>query len=320
MKRALTYALVDYAMHGFLRAIEAPREDRERDSDELRVVGDSSEVPAAPGEAAGTVAAAAFLLGIPLLVMGFVLAPMDPQAPVIGVVLFLLCMGVACFAMAARSAVVKRADAEPRAVREAIAFVEEAEAVRKADPAAAAELVGRVCGAFPELLDGRLLYLFLRLEAGQADAVVCEARECLCGESLDRRDKLDLATALAWRGDLDEALAVFAALKPRVRPTAEYGYAFYGLYGYALLAAERPAEAHEMVQRVLRRKRSLDDDSVCRCLMVRARCRIELGRRAAARVDLERLAAHDAQYVGLKEAWGAWDAMPKRIATKRSAA
>ncbi|MEE4276221.1 MAG: hypothetical protein V2J16_10200 [Thermoleophilia bacterium] len=168
-----------------------------------------------------------------------------------------------------------------------------------AEPAECARLLAQAQRILPDNLELRLSLLGARLEAGRAKILEPRLRRRLADDTGDRVTQLELAVTLGYQGRHDEALPIFRRLAPKVPPASQFGWAVCAFYGAALLAAGDAAGALEVVQPVFRRKRSLEDTYVKKCLLMRALAQAELGRKAAARRDLERLAAADPEMWGL---------------------
>ena len=175
------------------------------------------------------------------------------------------------------------------------------EMAEHAEPAERCRLLAEAHELLPDVLELRLTLLWARLEAGRGKTLERQLRECLKGGHGDRVTRLELATTLAWLKRHDEALAIFRRMAPRVKPTRQFGWAFYAWYGAALLASGDASGALETVQLVLRRKRTLEDTYVQKCLLVRGMAQAELGRKAAARRDLDRLWTANPEMPGLAQ-------------------
>jgi tetratricopeptide (TPR) repeat protein len=183
-------------------------------------------------------------------------------------------------------------------IDEATRLVEMAE---HAEPKERCRLLAKAHELLPDVLELRLTLLSARLEAGRGKALERQLRERLEAGQKDRVTRLELATTLAWLKRHNEALAIFRRMAPRVKPTRQFGWAFFAWYGAALLASGDARGALEAVQLVLRRKRTLEDTYVQKCLLVRGMAQAELGRKAAARRDLDRLWAANPEMPGLAQ-------------------
>jgi len=183
-------------------------------------------------------------------------------------------------------------------IDEATRLVEMAE---HAEPKVRCRLLAKAHELLPDVLELRLTLLWARLEAGRGKALERQLRERLKGGHGDRVTRLELATTLAWLKRYDEALAIFRRMAPGVKPTRQFGWAFCAWYGAALLASGDARGALDTVQPVLHGRRTFDDTYVQKCLLVHGMAQAELGRKAAARRDLDRLWTANPEMPGLAQ-------------------